>query len=730
MGIGITMYEKKKGVEGVRALLSPRNVVIVGASDRPGSWSKTVYASLMRTGFSGSVYPINPRSATVWGDKVCYPGFRALPEVPDHVVILVPGEAVAETIREAGRAGARSATVFSSGFGEGGDPAGQRLGADLRAAIKESGLAVSGPNCLGNLAAPSSFMTLTDRRITELRRGPIAIFGQSGGIVTAIYRSLTNRGMQPGYALTVGNEAGLNSADYINYFVEDDDTQVIACFIEAIREPDAFRSACIAARQAGKAIVAMKIGGSDASRRAALAHTGSLAGSLQCFDAVAEAVGVIRVETIDEMTEVIEVLTHGKRASGARIGAITFSGGLKGLLLEAAERNGVEFPVLQPETIMRLGEVLGIGTSLGNPLDAGFAALSSRDAYLKCVEILQEDPGIDQIVVQEELPIASGVNEKAGNLLLVDEMIANAKAKPVAVVSMASYMYSDYTREFRSGFMRLPVLHEVDKALRALKRVGLWNSLPCEAEWNPSPPQNLAPHIEQILGRANPTHESRFILNEADSKALLNAYGVRSLHEIFAATAGEAAEAADAIGYPVVLKVVSPDVVHKTEVGGVVLGLQDAQSVCAAFDSIRTSLRAHGSELRFEGVLVVGQVRQGVELVVGVQRDPEVGLTAMFGSGGIMLELHKDVSFGAIPLNAMRAQGMIDRTRVAQLLKGFRGSAPCDHEAIVEALLAVSRLATDLGDRLESIDINPLVARQGETGLLALDALIVLRKPV
>ena len=724
------MYEKSKRIEGVRALLSPRNVAIVGASDRLGSWSKTVWASLTRTGFAGPIYPINPRSATVWGDKVCYPDFMALPEAPDHVVILVPGGAVVETIREAGRAGARSATIFSSGFGEGGDASGQRLGRDLRAAIIESGLAVSGPNCLGNLAAPSSFMTLTDRRITELRRGPIAIFGQSGGIVTAIYRSLTNRGMQPGYALTVGNEAGLNSADYINYFVEDKDTQVIACFIEAIREPDAFKSACIAARQAGKAIVAMKIGGSEASRSAALAHTGSLAGSLQCFDALAEAVGVIRVETIDEMTEVIEILTHGKRPLGARIGAITFSGGLKGLLLEAGERNGVEFPILQPETIRRLGEVLGIGTSLGNPLDAGFAALSSRDAYLKCVEIMQDDSGIDQIVVQEELPNAKGVNEKAGNLLLVDAMMAKPHAKPVAVVSMASYMYNDYTREFRSGFMQLPVLHEVDKALRALKRVGLWNSSPVEAALTTSAPQILLPHVEAILDRATPAADKRRILNETDSKALLNEYGIQSPREIFAASAGDAVQAADAIGYPVVMKLVSPDVLHKTEVGGVVVDLQDAQSVRAAFDRIRSSLRTIGPELRFEGVLVADQVRKGVELVIGVQRDPEVGLTAMFGSGGIMLELHRDVSFGSIPLNAKRAQAMIERTRVVQLLKGFRGSAPCDHEAITNSLLAVSRLATDLGDRLESIDINPLVSCYGKTGVLALDALIVLREPL
>ncbi len=381
-------------------------------------------------------------------------------------------------------------------------------------------------------------MTLTDRRIRELKRGPVAVFGQSGGIVTAIYRSLTNRGMQPGYALTVGNEAGLNAADYIEYFTQDADTSVIACFIEAIREPERFRTACVAARNAGKPIVAIKIGGSEASRKAALAHTGSLAGSLQCFDAVAEEIGVIRVDTIDEMTEVVEVLTHGKRPKGGRVGAITFSGGLKGLLLEAAERNGVSFPPLQDKTLERLREVLGIGTSLGNPLDAGFAALSSKEAYFKCVEIMQDDPGLDQIVVQEELPTAEGVNDKAANLRVVNDMAAAEGAKPIAVVSMASYMYTDYSRAFREGFMRLPVLHEVDKALKALRRVGEWNA---KTTQDPASNTGRAGEAASILARATRSAEGHRTLGEADSKALLAAYGVTAPREAFASDADAAA---------------------------------------------------------------------------------------------------------------------------------------------------------------------------------------------
>ncbi|HEX2724218.1 MAG TPA: acetate--CoA ligase family protein [Beijerinckiaceae bacterium] len=725
------MNRSLRGPEGVRALLSPNNVVIAGASDRAGSWSKRVLRSLERMGFPGQIYPLNPRNPTVWDGRTCYPDFASLPEPPDHVVVLVPGRAAIDTIRDAGRAGARSATIFSSGFGEGGDPEGLALGAELQAAIAESGLAVSGPNCLGNLAARHKLMTLTDDRIQQLSRGPVAIFGQSGGIVTAIYRSLLNRGIQPGYAVTVGNEAGLNSADYIRYFAEDVDIKVIACFVEAIKDPAAFREACAAARDAGKPVVLVKIGGSDASRAAALAHTGSLAGSLACFDAVAETIGAIRVDTIDEMVEVVELLTHGHRPTGARVGSITFSGGLKGLLLEAAERNGVEFPALAPRTLDRLREVLGIGTSLGNPLDAGFTALSSREAYFTCIEIMQEDPGLDLLLVQEELPTAEGMNAKAGNLVTVDEMVGRPGAKPVGVVSMASYMYTDFTREFRGRFPRLPVLHEVDKALKAVRAVGRWSVTRARTD-EPGAIAAVSPgkaQLRSILDKATATGDGRRVLGEGSSKALIASYGIGAPREIFAQSADEAARAAQDIGYPVVLKLVSPDVQHKTEVGGVVTDLGDAQAVLAAFDRIRANLEAADPAAVFDGVLVAEQAQKGIELVLGVQRDPEVGPVVMFGTGGVHLELQKDVAFGAVPLSEARARRMIDATVAGRLLRGYRGAPPSDVDAVVAALLGLSRLAADLGERLESVDLNPVVAVPGKAGVLSLDALVVLREP-
>src|SRR5262245_2067469 len=512
-------------LEGVRALLNPKSVAIVGASDRPGNWSMRVFQTLRRFAFAGPIYPVNPRNATVWNGETCYPSLADLPEAPDHVVVIVPGAAAIDAIAAAGKAKARSATVFTGGFGEGGDAQGRELAARLRRAIDDAGLAVSGPNCLGNLAAPHRFMTIPDDRIAELELGPVAIVGQSGGIVMALQRALHARGVKTSYAITSGNEIGLYTSDYIRYLADDPHVRVIVCFIESIRNAAEFRRACEHARNAGKPVVAIKIGGSEESRRAALAHTGSRAGSAPWFNAVAETVGVIRVDTLDEAIEAAEYFSHAPIPKGPRLGGMTFSGGMKGMMLEAAERHGLAFPALAPETLTKVGEVLGVGTSLGNPLDAGFAALSSAEAYFKCIEILRADPNIDVLLLQEELPLQPRTNNKIDNLLQVDAMVAAQPQPPVAIVSMISYMFSEHTREFRAKLEHLPVLQEIDKALRAAGAAGRYGALRAQAAATTpqETPRASKPNIAPVLKRRSKAVDGLSVLNEADSKELLRA---------------------------------------------------------------------------------------------------------------------------------------------------------------------------------------------------------------
>jgi acetyltransferase len=722
---GLTAEQR---LDGVRALFAPRNIAIVGASDRPGNWSNRVYRSLKKFNFPGAIYPVNPRNPTVWGGEACYPSLRALPEAPDHVVVIVPGAAAIGAITEAGEMRARSATVFSGGFGEGGDPKGIALGAELKRAIDAAGLVVSGPNCMGNLAAAHRVMTIPDDRITELERGPVAIIGQSGGIVMAIHRALLARGVTTGYAVTSGNEINLAMGDYIRYLADDPDIRAIACYIETIKHAGEFRAACEYAREAGKPVVAVKIGGSEESRKAALAHTGALAGSLQCFDAVAEACGVVRVDTLDEIVETVEYFCHAAPPKGPRLGAMTFSGGLKGMMLEAAERNGLSFPPLLPETNAKVSEVLGVGTSLGNPLDAGFAALSSSEAYFRCIEVLQQDPNIDVLILQEELPPAPRLNNKVENLKQVDAMMAKGAAKPMAVVSMISYMFTEHTKSFRKELKHLPVLQEVDKALKAVGRAGRYGAVKAMMAAEKGVRADAArPDVAAILARKTPASNGLSVLNEADSKALLRAYGIASPREIVAAGVDQAARAAKEIGYPVVLKLLSAEVTHKSDIGGVVVGIKDEAELRAAYARLAQNFAKALAGATLDQVIVAQQVKGGVELVLGVQRDSEVGPVLMFGAGGVLLELTKDVSFGAVPLPQWQANAMIESTAAGRLLKGYRGAPPCDEAGVRAALTALGRLADDLGDQIESIDINPFVALPAGQGAVALDALVVLR---
>jgi acyl-CoA synthetase (NDP forming) len=720
---------REQRVAGVRALLCPANVAIVGASDRPGSWSGGVRRALQRSGFAGKVYPVNPRNKTVWDGETCYPSLRELPERPDHVVVLVPGAAAAQTITEAGQSGARSATVFSSGFGEGGDPEGRALAETLRRAIEDAGIAVSGPNCNGNLAAPHRLLTIPDDRIRAVARGPAAIVGQSGGIIMALYRALASRAIATSYALTSGNEIGLCTADYIRYLADDPDIKAIGCFIEAIRQADEFKSACEYARDAGKPIVAVKIGGSEESRRAALAHTGSLAGALACFDAVAETLGVVRVNTLDEMVETIDYFAHAAPPSGPRLGALTFSGGLKGLMLESATRNGLTFPALQPQTTARLREVLGVGTSLGNPLDGGFTALSSRESYFRIIDILLSDPGIDALLVQEELPAAPGTNAKIENLRQVDALAASG-SKPIAVVSMISYGFTDHTRSFRAELKNLPVLQEVDKALKAVAAAGRYGALRGRSDDGPiaQPSESEVAAVATALKVRHPTGDGRSLLNEADAKALLRAYGIRTPREWVATGLDDALRRAPEIGYPLVLKLVAADVQHKSDIGGVVVGIKNEDELRAAYGRIAENLARARPGARLEQILLAQQISGGIELVLGVQRDPEIGPVLMCGTGGVLLELSPDVSFGAVPLSLWQAKSMLERTRAGRLLQGYRGAPAADIDSVLGAMLALGRLAHDLGDRIESIDINPFVALPAGRGALALDALAVLRE--
>lgn len=713
------MFDIDASVSKVDALLNPRNVVIAGATDKKGNWPQRVWRNLQRYGYPKPVYPYNPQRAEVWGSR-CYQSFADLPEPPDHIVVLVPARFVCALLREAAAAGARSATVMTSGFGEAPDDASQALAAELRQVIAETGLAVSGPNCLGNFNKAAEFFTMPDDRPHRFRQGPVAVLGQSGGIVMAIKRTLEERGVNTGALITSGNEDGLTTADYIAYFSREAHIKAIVCYLESVHDTSAFLAACRAAKAAGKIVLAVKLGTSTAGREAAAAHTGALAGAIEAFDAVAGEAGVLRLRNLDDVVEAVEMVVGTHLPRGARVGAITVSGGMRALLLDYAEGAGLVFNPLSAATHRRMSALLSVGSIVGNPLDAGYAALSSQQSYLDCVQTLLDDPEIDILILQEEIPREAG-SKKEENMRAVDQLL-QAATKPVIYMSMISYGLTDYSRELRAQLSGVAFMQEVDKSLRVIARV-----VRHVATRDAAPVARPAPNpTGTALLRAALAQPGPATLDEASSKALLRAYGIATPREQVAQTADQACAIAAQIGYPVVAKLVSADLPHKSDIGGVVVGIADEAGLRAAFDRITHAVAAQPGTPKLEGILVAQMIQGGLELVLGASRDPEMGPVILFGAGGVDLELNPDVALAAAPLDAPRAEAMIARTRVAKLLAAHRGRPARDTAALVQALIGLSHLVVDGAEAITAIDINPFLLL--DQGGVALDGLVVLRR--
>ncbi|HUD85254.1 MAG TPA: acetate--CoA ligase family protein [Xanthobacteraceae bacterium] len=705
----------------VLALTEPRNVVLVGASDRPGAWAWRVLRNLKQYEFPQPIYLINPRREEIGGDR-CYPDFASLPAPPDHLVVLVPAPGVPDVLRSGAAAGARSATVFSSGFGEAFDAKGAALGRELAAVIAETGIAVSGPNCMGNVCAKTRFVTLAEDRPLTLRPGPVALVGQSGGMMIFLNAALEERGMIAEYLITSGNEAGLSIPDYIAFFADQPELKVIIVYIEAITELEKFKAACRMARVAGKSIVAIKLGQSERGRSAAMAHTASLAGSIAAFDAVAGELGVIRADTLDDAVEITELLVHTGAPGGRRLGAITLSGAFRGLLYDAAEANGLQFPKLAHETTAKLNAILTVGSLVSNPIDGGFGVLSSDDNYKASIAALQADPNVDMILIQENLPREPGSDRAERYIATVDAIAAAGAPKPIAFITPVSHSQSDYSRALRAKSAHVSFLLEVNKALRAIASVARRDELEHLAPATmtaATPLQSTAAARVRALAKSGAT-----TLDEIESKALLRAYGIATPAEIAAHSPDDAVKAARQIGYPVVLKAVSARLPHKTEAGAVVLHLAADDAVRAAYGRIDGNVRRAGVE-KLDAMLVCQQIVGGLELVLGLHRDPEMGLVVMAGSGGVLLELAKDVGFAVPPITPDKACAILARTHAARLMAGYRAAPRLDADAVVDALVALGRIADDLADVVQSIDINPFVVLP--RGGFALDALFVAR---
>jgi acetyltransferase len=704
-------------IKNIHAMLHPRNIVLVGATDKPGNYAERIWGNLVKYGYKGGMFPLNAKRETIWGVP-CYKDFASLPEKPDHVLVLVPARFAVQVIRDAAAAGARSATIVTSGFSELQDEDSQRLAVELQQAVRETGMAVTGPNCLGNLSAGEHLFTNIDDRIVTMEQGKVAIAGQSGAIVMAIRQALEDRGVGVGYMVTTGNEAGLETPDLMSYFAADPSISVIVVYLEGVRNTKAFRDACKQARAAGKPVIALKLGASEGGRAAAMAHTGALAGSIETFDAISTREGVIRVRGLDELIETAECFAHSALPKGNRLAAVTLSGGKRGLLLDAFYSAGLEFAPLKQDATDKLARMLGPGSIVGNPLDAGFAAVVDPSVYMQSIKIMIDDPDTDIVIIDSELPKAPH-EQRERNLRIVNEMAAHG-GKPVIYISAMSIGFTEFTKALRNSLPHITVMQGMDRAVTAIKSLIDYAKLRKEVPDLVSTSKGSArAALEKALKNAKGA-----ALDEVASKNLLKAYGIPISKEAIAQSAAEAVKIAKKIGFPVVAKVVSADILHKSDIGGVVLNLNNAADVKKAFNDITARVKKLKGKPKLEGILIAQQVKADLELVVGASLDAEMGPVVLFGTGGVDIELMKDVALAGAPLDEAEAKALIGRTKAGVKIKGYRGK-PALHEAsAVKALVGLSNLIADAGSRIASIDINPFLIN-AKTGV-AVDALIVL----
>ncbi|MHB8267943.1 acetate--CoA ligase family protein [Bradyrhizobium sp.] len=709
--------EASELVKNIHAMLHPRNIVLVGATDKPGNYAERIWVNLIKYNYEGGLYPVNSKRETIWGVP-CYKDFVSLPDKPDHVLVLVPARFAVQVIRDAAAAGARSATIVTSGFSELQDDDSQKLAGELQQAIRETGMAVTGPNCLGNLSAGEKLFTNIDDRIVTMEAGPVAIAGQSGAIVMAIRQALEDRGVGVGYMVTTGNEAGLETPDLMAYFAADPSIRVIVVYLEGVRNTKVFRAACKAARAAGKPVIALKLGSSEGGRAAAMAHTGALAGSIETFDAISTREGVVRVRGMDELIETTECFVHADPPKADRLAAVTLSGGKRGLLLDAFSSAGLNFAPLSRDATDKLAKMLGPGSIVGNPLDAGFAAVVDPSVYMQSIQVMIDDPDTDIVIIDSELPKAPHeVRER--NLRNVNEM-AGAASKPVVYISAMSIGFTEFTKGLRKSLPHIAVMQGLDRAVGAIKSLIDYASLRKEVpDVVSSSSASARAMLEKTLKNAKGA-----ALDEVASKKLLKAYGIPVSKEEIALDAASAVRIAKKIGFPVVAKVVSADILHKSDIGGVVLNLNSAAQVKKAFNDITARVKRLKNKPKLEGILIAQQVKADLELVVGASLDAEMGPVVLFGTGGVDIELMKDVALAGAPLDAAEAKQLIGRTKAGVKLKGYRGK-PALHEAsVVKAIVGLSNLMADAGTRIASIDVNPFLINT-KTGV-AVDGLIVL----
>jgi len=693
----------------IEKFFNPASVAIVGASGKTGKVGYEITANMIKAGYKGEIFPVNPNSTEIQGLK-CYPDLESIGRPCELVVIVVPARGVPAVMRQCAKIGTKAVVIITAGFKEVGRE-GAGLEKDLMQIARQAGIRVIGPNCLG-VIAPSNRLNASFGGGLPAA-GSIAYLSQSGALLAAILDKAAAAGIGFSKLVSIGNKADVNELEIMKYLATDPETKVIAGYLESIDHGHEFvRQATEISRT--KPILLMKSGGTEAGSRAASSHTGSLAGSETTYECVFERAGIIRCESITRQFDYALAFAGQPLPKGPSVAVITNAGGPGIMTADAIERAGLAFARFSQETKDRLAVFLPAAANIHNPVDILGDALADR--YRAALEVVLQEADVDSILV---LLTPQAMTEAEATAAAVVEAAADGPGKPVLACFLGAGKVDKAVEILTKG--SIPCYDCPESAVVTVKAMSdyiRWRSRPKRVVKLFSVNRRK---VEAIIQRH--LRQGMRQIGEADAKEILEAYGFVTPKGSVAATAEHAVNIAAQIGYPVVLKIWSPDIVHKSDVGGVQVGLNSDRQVRDAFDLMMYRIPKKQPDAKILGVLVQQMCTSNMEVILGMHRDRHFGPVMMFGMGGVMVEVLKDVSFYLAPLTAEEARQMLVNTRTYQMLKGVRGTEGVDIDQVAEALQRVSQLATEF-PQIQELDINPyIVGPEGSTAV-AVDARI------